>query len=498
MMVSAAQVRSEQHAEVGAVIRRDAALILERWCKRVVADRPDDARAHHAALLDHLPALLDQIGHFLGEVSDANACPHARPARRHGDQRWEAGWSLSEVVHDYQTLRLVLVGYLEEALGRPLGSREVMALGLALDESINASVAAYVKHREEALRRQAEALEVADRRKDEFLATLAHELRNPLAPMQNALQVLVLRDDDAATREWGRGVLERQVRQMTGLVDDLFDLSRIARGKVTLRRERLDLARLVQSAGEDRLPAFAEQGLTLDLAVPAEPVWVEGDPTRLGQVVGNLLTNAGKFTEEGGKVVLRVEREPGRARVSVRDTGVGIAPELLGHVFEMFRQGREHTERGRGGLGLGLALVKGLVELHGGEVRAASEGLGRGAEISLWLPLAEAPPSLEAAPPEPPATRRLRVLVVEDEPDSAESMRLVLELGGHEVTVARTGAEALEAARAGKPDVVFCDLGLPDMTGYDVAAALRANPETAGARLVALSGRGARADRRAA
>jgi signal transduction histidine kinase len=488
-------LRSESFAQVGAVIRRDAGILIDRWARRVVEEHPGAGRAHHGTLLDHLPHLLDELGRSLADSGDASR--HHRPARTHGEQRWEAGWSLGEVVRDYQLLRLVLVEYLEEALDRRLHAREVMALNLVLDDAINASVEAYVRHRDEAARLQAEALREANRQKDEFLAVLGHEMRNPLAPVQNALHVLALRGDDPATLGWAREVIQRQVRHLKRMVDDLLDVSRIARGKVSIQRERLDLAQLVRTTAEDRQGNLAESGLTLQMDLPGAPVWVDGDPTRLAQVVGNLLNNAVKFTDPGGRVAVRVAADgPDRVVVSVRDTGIGIEPGLLPRLFDAYVQADQSPERARGGLGLGLVLVRGLVRLHGGEAWAASEGPGRGAEVAFWLPKAAEPaPTTPAAPPEP-RPLPLRVLIIEDERDTADSLRLVLELSGYRAEVAYSGAEGVEAVRREPPDVVLCDLGLPGLSGYAVAEALRADPRTAGTRLVAVSGYGSDADQR--
>jgi signal transduction histidine kinase len=316
---------------------------------------------------------------------------------------------LSEVVRDYQILRYVMVEYLEEALDRPLQGREVMALGLALDEAISASVDAYVQNRaeyvrrvegeraardreaDELLRRHATALQEANRHKDEFLAVLGHELRNPLAPLRNALQVLALQGHDPALVQWARNLMERQVQHMTLLVDDLLDVTRIAQGKITLRRERLDLVRLVRDIAEDRRSDLAEAGLELELDLVPGPLWVQGDPTRLAQAVGNLVQNALKFTDRGGRVTIRVVPDgDGRlASIAVRDTGIGIEADLLPRLFNHFMQGDRSVNRSRGGLGLGLALVKGFIELHGGEVQVSSPGPGQGAEFTIRLPLVD-------------------------------------------------------------------------------------------------------------
>jgi signal transduction histidine kinase len=362
---------------------------------------------------------------------------------------------------------------------------------------------AEVLERERAARAEAERLfraaQEADRRKDEFLAMLAHELRNPLAPILNAVHLLG--QPAVAGRATGelRDMLGRQVRHLARLVDDLLDVSRITRGKITLRRERVDLARLVRVTAEDRRRGLETAGLALQLDVADGPAWVVGDPTRLAQCVGNLLTNSEKFTDAGGRVAVRlaVERDSQRAVVQVEDTGVGIEPGLLPRVFEVFTQGDRSLDRSRGGLGLGLALVKGLVELQGGQVRAFSAGPGLGTTVSFWLPLdadAAAPPAAEAAATG--AGGKRRILIIEDNRDAAASLRLVLELAGHEVAVAANGESGVTAARDFRPDVVLTDLGLPGgMNGYDVARALRHDPALAGAKLIAISGYGQPEDR---
>jgi PAS domain S-box-containing protein len=348
---------------------------------------------------------------------------------------------------------------------------------------------------EEALRRHAEELAQAAHRKDEFLAMLSHELRNPLGPIRNALHLLRLRGSDPTIIQRIREVVDRQIRHMTRLVDDLLDVSRITRGKILLRYVRLDLARLARDTAEDHRMAVEEAGLTFTLDLPATPVWVVGDPTRIAQVLDNLLHNAVKFTDAGGAIAVRLSAEATacQAMVSVTDTGVGIAPEMLPRVFAIFEQADSSMDRSRGGLGLGLALVKGLVQMHGGEVRAESEGSGRGATFTFWLPLGQAGKAESETPA--PDEKSARVLVIEDNRDAAETLRELLDLHGHEVEVAYSGTEGLAAARCFRPDVVLCDLGLPGMDGYAVAAELRSSPETARARLIAVSGYGQMEDR---
>jgi PAS domain S-box-containing protein len=348
-------------------------------------------------------------------------------------------------------------------------------------------------------------LQTANRSKDHFLAMLAHELRNPLSPILNALHLLRLRAPDAQVIERVRDVVERQVQHMARLIDDLLNVTRIARGKISLRREQLDLVDLVRASAEDRRGAIEVAGLALLLELPAEPVWIVGDATRLAQVVGNLLQNATQFTEAGGEITVRVAPiwEDHVVAITVRDTGIGMEQELVRNVFEMFTQADVSLERSQGGLGLGLALVKGLVELHGGEVRAYSAGLGRGAEFTVFLPLPESHrPTLElnlpVAAPSQQAACATRVLVIEDNRDAAETLQELLEAWEYEVAVAYTGTAALEMARELQPAIVVCDLGLPGMDGYAVAAALREDPATASAHLIALTGYGDDEDRRRA
>ncbi len=338
-------------------------------------------------------------------------------------------------------------------------------------------------------KRAEEALREADRRKDQFLAVLSHELRNPLAPIKNSLYVLGRVPHGSEQAERARQVIERQVDHVTRLVGDLLDVSRIARGKTQLQRQRLDLRQVVAHALDDHRSVLASRGIRLQSGIPESPVWVDGDPVRLGQSLGNLLHNAAKFTPRGGEVAVTARAEGEWAVVTVRDSGVGIEADMLGRLFEPFAQADRTLDRSAGGLGLGLALVKGFVELHGGRVSARSEGPGKGAELTIRLPLAQAPVSRVAPTSgEPRAQHALRVLVIEDNVDAAESLEEALELDGHEVAVAHDGQEGLDKARVFAPDVVLCDIGLPTMDGYEVARAIRADGALHDVALVALTG----------
>jgi signal transduction histidine kinase len=357
------------------------------------------------------------------------------------------------------------------------------------------------KQLEQELQRRAEQLAEADRRKDEFLAMLGHELRNPLAPIRNAVGVLRLLGLTDPQAQWARDVIERQVGHLARLVDDLLDVSRISRGRVTLRTAPVALAEVVGRAVESSRPLLDTRRHALAVELPAEPVRLEADPDRLAQVVTNLLNNAAKYTPEGGRVRLAAERRGDEVLLRVGDNGVGIAPEMLPRVFDLFAQAEQTSDRSAGGLGLGLTLVKSLVELHGGRVEAFSEGLGRGSEFVVRLPCSESagePATNGAARTSGPSRPARRVLVVDDNADAADSLALLLRVDGHEVRVAYDGPAALQEAAAFRPEVVLLDIGLPRMDGYEVARRLRGQAELKEALLVAVTGYGQDEDRRRA
>jgi len=349
------------------------------------------------------------------------------------------------------------------------------------------------------LRLRNQELALAAKRKDEFLAMLAHELRNPLAPIRNSLYIMKLFDQDKEAVDRARIIMERQVKHLIQIVDDLLEVSRLTRGKIQLRTERLDLGRLVHDAADDHRHAFERFNVTLKVDSPEVPVWVVGDATRLAQVLDNLLQNALMFTPGGGRVTLSVaeERARGQAAITVRDTGVGIDADMLPRLFDSFSQGDASLDRSKGGLGLGLTLVKGLVDLHGGTITVASAGVGKGAAFTIRLPIQQEPAALTTIPAAPGRMpRSLRVLVVEDNHDAADSLRLLLELAGHEVSVAKTGPEGLQRALDWRPNVVLCDIGLPGMDGYRVVRELRRTPGTARTRVIAVTGYGSEQDQR--
>lgn len=513
-------IRAESHIEIGEVIQRDTSILIERWGRRAVEEQPNARRVHHEALLDHFSDFLQALGQSLLETDVSETNRHCQPAKIHGEERWETGWSLPEVVRDYQILRLVVLDYLQETLDRPLECREVMAIGLALDEAITASVVTYARSRDEHLRQleekraeldrqvqeylrhKADALRESDRRKNEFLATLAHELRNPLAPLRNGVGVMHLHPSTDPTVLQIRDIFDRQVQQMARLLDDLLDISRIAQGKVVLRKERANLSTVVVHAVQMSEPLVNARQLRLDVSVPDREMWVDADPARLAQVVVNLVNNAAKYTDRGGHISLTAGPEGDEAVIRVRDTGAGIAPELLPHIFELFTQAEWTTDRSQGGLGIGLALVRNLVELHGGTISASSPGRGRGSEFVVRLPAlpqaaadGDGRPRGEDKPVWSAAPVSRRILVVDDNVDAAESLALLLQVQGHEVQMAHDGPMALKTSDAFQPEVILLDIGLPRMDGYEVAKRVREQSWGSRVLVVALTGYGQDEDR---
>ncbi len=368
---------------------------------------------------------------------------------------------------------------------RQHAEQEVRALNAELEQRVLERTSRLERSEEEA-RAQAVQLREADHRKDEFIGMLSHELRNPLAPIRNCIHVLRNAAPRSEQAIRAQGVIERQTAHLTRLVDDLLDVTRIARGKIELRRSRVDLRESVLRVADDFRSLMDERALAFRVAVPATQVWADADPTRVTQVVSNLLHNAAKFTARGGMVVLSLRAVDEQAHVSVRDTGAGIDPALLPRIFDPFVQGDRTLARSESGLGLGLALVRGITELHGGTVHAESAGVGEGAEFVVVLPAAGAPVQpLERAGVQH-TFRSRRVLVVDDNRDGADSLADVVALLGHAAEIAYDGPSAIEKAGANPPEVVLCDIGLPGMSGYEIAKTLRA--ASTGMQLFAVTG----------
>jgi signal transduction histidine kinase len=389
MNIDTAVIRAEPHAELASVLKRNARTIIDRWCRLAQEKQPSAKRVHYIVLRDELPAFLETMAQAL----EADGRPDAQPyhsAREHGEQRWENGWSVTELVRDYQLLRLVILESLEENLGRPVYYREAMAVGVFIDDAVGASVARYVAARDDdvltAQRERLEAVADLSRRKDEFLAILGHELRNPLAPIRNSIVILrkLLAAPHAAVAS-SIDVLDRQSNHLCRLVDDLLDLARISRGEFELRKSRFDVRSAVEQALQVTEPLIASRNHRLVAALPAVPLFLEADPNRITQVVANLLTNAAKYTKPGGMIRLSVAAEAGDIVISVSDNGVGIAPEMLSRVFELFARIDQPQTEGVDGLGIGLTLVQRLIQQHGGSITAHSGGLGLGSEFVVRL-----------------------------------------------------------------------------------------------------------------
>jgi PAS domain S-box-containing protein len=345
-------------------------------------------------------------------------------------------------------------------------------------------------------RRAMEEMQEADRRKDEFLATLAHELRNPLAPISSSLHVMRMSPNNPAAVGTAREIMERQVTQMVRLVDDLLDVARITTGKVELRREPIDLARAVQDAVETSAPVLANARQQL-VQTEGPEIWVDGDRTRLAQVFANLLNNGAKYSEPGRSIEIRTALEGNTAIIRIKDSGIGIRREMLPRIFELFRQAEQSGRSSFGGLGIGLFIVKRLVEMHGGSVEAHSEGPGQGSEFMVRLPAID-PPAVTAAPVAAAFERAIprRILVVDDNVDAAEALAAVLTIAGHQTKLAHDGLEALSVASTFKPDIVFLDIGMPSLDGHETARRIREQPWGQKVVLVALTGWGQIEDRR--
>jgi PAS domain S-box-containing protein len=350
---------------------------------------------------------------------------------------------------------------------------------------------------ERQMQEQAAALAELDHRKDEFLAMLSHELRNPLAPIFNAVQLLQLQKGKSAVQQTAQAIIERQVGQLTHLVDGLMEVSRTLTGRIQLRREQIAVSRIVERAVETARPLIDQRRHELTVSLPPDPIWLYADAARLEQAVVNLLTNAAKYTEKGGHIWLTVQQEDNECVLRVRDTGVGISPELLPHIFDLFTQAERSLDRSQGGLGIGLALVQRLTEMHGGRVEASS-AFGQGSEFVVRLPVLSSPalppPSTHKETAERTA-RPLRALVVDDNVDAATALELLLQESGHLVRVAHTGPTGLAAALDFRPDVMLLDIGLPELNGFEIARRIRQQPTLRNIVLVALTGYGREKER---
>jgi PAS domain S-box-containing protein len=426
------------------------------------------------------------VGSFGGRFEDWTQAVHPDDRDRVEYERRRAAAGLIDLDTEYRIVRQDGQTRWLASKGRVFSSGErgqpMRMLGVSMD----------ITER----KRTQQELEGADRRKDEFLATLAHELRNPLAPMRNAIKILKAEGPSHPDLNWARDVLDRQIHVMARLLEDLLDVSRISRDSLKLRKEEVSLASVIDSALETSRSLIDAGGHRLTVELPPEPVHLEADPVRLAEVFSNLLDNAAKYTEPGGRIDLGAVRQGDDVVVSVKDSGVGIPSEMLTHIFEIFSQGKP-VASSKSGLGIGLSLVKWLVEMHGGSVEARSQGPGRGSEFLVRLPVVEKESVRAAAArieEEPESRGQHRILIADDNRDSADSLALYLRLKGHETTTAYDGEAAIAAAESIRPDVVLLDIGMPKLSGYEVCRRIREQPWGRGALVVALTGWGQKQD----
>lgn len=495
-------LRAEPHAEIGAVVARDADWLVERFCQRALEEQPTARRVHAAALRDMLGPFLKAMGQSLEQSGEVHAPRLLTHAAEHGEQRWDSGWSITEVVRDYQLLQLVLMEHLERVLDRGLRYREFMAVGVFIDDAVAMSIAAFVAHRDaemrELERQRAERLEASDRRKDDLLALVVHELRNPLAPIVNAARALSMlaTKGDEPVRESIR-VIRRQSRQLGRLLDDLADLTRVRQGRLELRREIIDVAEAVELAIQTCAPIFKEREHRLTVHIDSPPLAADADSARLVQIVVNLLNNAARYTPPGGDVTVSAKAIQDMIEIRVRDSGVGIQQENIPRIFDLYTRAKEAEDQSPDGLGIGLALVKELVALHGGSVKCSSRGRRLGAEFVVTLPLARELPVKVTTPPASMNVGSRTLLVIEDDDDSRGSLATLLRLMGHVVQTAHDGLSGMQQALARDYDAILVDIGLPDRSGYEVAEFLRQELQER-AYLIALTGYGRAEDVRRA
>jgi signal transduction histidine kinase/ActR/RegA family two-component response regulator len=472
--------------------------VLERWLDAVRREAVAAARdLPEPQILNDVPEILEEIVQAIAaDPPEAGVDPEGRA---HGRQRWGSGYRIDELLRELAILHDAIVALLETPdTGRPRLNRADEAevrrrIRRVIDRSSQVAAAQFHTEALAARRLLEEELRTANEQKDRFLALLSHELRNPLAPILTAVQLLEFAETSDLRLRRAREIIERQVRHQTRLIDDLLDITRITRGKIALRQEQCDLKSVLAGAIDACSPAIRSKGLELQVELAAEPIWVEGDCVRLEQVVVNLLQNAIRYTPPGGALCLTLRSEGDMAVVTMRDNGVGIEPAMLPRIFDLFVQADSSPDRPQGGLGLGLTLVKNLVTLHGGTVEARSDGPGRGSEFEVRLPIAPAVPAPDVLLTRVSARSTIaprRVAIVEDDTDTRTSLAELLELFGHQVFTAADSPEALQLMEQEQPEVFVIDIGLPGMDGYELARALRRLPASGNAFLIAATGYG--------
>lgn len=479
--------------------------ILQEWEDFARTIEPAAASMTTKALRNHAADMLKSIAADMATAqSSAEELAKSRgleartaqmaTGEQHGIARQESKFTIEQLASEYRALRSSVLRLWSQANGSPHAAdmADIIRFNEAIDQLLASSVLSFA----EATRK---AMEAEKDRKDQFLAMLAHELRNPLAPISAAASLLKIGRTDEAAVANASDIIGRQVAHMVTLVDDLLDVSRVTRGTIELKREPLDLRQVIADAVEQVTPQIQARHHDLVVGEPPVPVPMHGDKKRLVQIVANLLTNAAKYTPEHGHIELRLDLQGDQAALAVADNGVGMAPDFVPHVFELFAQAERTSDRSSGGLGLGLALVKSLTELHGGTVACTSAGPGRGCTFTVRLPRQATDESRidrrRTARVDAPAAAALSIMLVDDNADAAATLAGLLEAAGHDVEVAHRAGDALARAAAQAPDVFLLDIGLPDLDGTALARQLRARPDTGAAVLIALTGYGLEQDR---
>lgn len=477
------QLRESKLTEVGEILIQGVDRIVEQWTIDIHLSRPSINSTHREDLRDHLPDFIRALGESLRCGKQESQRHHKAIALHHGEQRWKLGWELADLVADYQLLRVAILRHVYEALPRRVSYSELLVANLYIDDAISAATVSYVEH-------QRVELEQAHQRLSEFLSVLGHELRNPLHTFSMGLELL---DGNGKGKDHEtKALMKHQTTMMNRLLTDMLDVTQITRGRLALEKQAVDLVDALRRAIDATRSAVVGRDHQLVTELPGEPVMVEADPHRVEQIVVNLIGNACKYTERGGTIRLSLCCENDQEAVlRVGDNGKGIGPDLLPHLFDLFVQGREDSGRG---LGIGLALSRMLVELHGGRIEASSPGVGRGSDFIVRLPLlVQAEPAKydgearrESAAG--PYLRRHRILIVDDAEDGAGMLVKLLQQRGHEVSLALDGETALQIAEAEQPEVILLDVGLPGMSGYDVARRLRESARFEHALIITMTG----------
>jgi PAS domain S-box-containing protein len=486
------------------------ALLVSSVRQHELAEQAQKAEGRYRRLFETAKDGILSLDAHTGRITDANPSMSELLGYSHdhflGKELWEIGLFSDKSANEAAVRELQAKGYIRYE-NLPLETKgglrvEVEVVANTYREDHHSVIQCNIRdisersRLEKQLQEQATALTDLHRRKDEFLAMLSHELRSPLAPISNAVHLLRLRKNEEPLQQRATAIIQRQLTQLTRLVDDLMEVSRITTGRVQLRLDRIVVSGIVERAVETARPLLDQRRHELTVSLPRQPIWLYADASRLEQVIVNLLTNAAKYTDEGGRIWLNVQAEGEECVLRVRDTGVGIAPDLLPRIFDLFTQAERSLARSQGELGIGLALVQRLVEMHGGRVEAHSS-LGQGSEFVVRLPMASAAEAQSSPPTEHsrPTGPSLRVLVVDDNVDTAESLAMLLKESGHDVRTVHDGPTALEAALNYRPDVVLLDIGLPGFDGYEVVKRMRQQPVLQNIVLVAMTGYGQEADR---